>query len=176
MSRMTIAELPATPLFAGVADEDWPDLLGHSVRLEALTGEPIFLQGEEADAFYVVISGLVEVGAQPRSGRAERVLAHLGPGAVLGETSIFLGGPHSATVRAVEPTVLLRFAVAGFMEMVETRHRGAIRVLFNVGHALAVRLRSADALITDNDEASTPTQSVIENTQRARKVYPLAYI
>lgn len=139
-------ELPPTPLFGGLNQEDWPELLKTAVRLELNEGDRVFLQGEEADAFYVVLAGSVEVRVS-EEGKGQQVLAHLGTGAVIGESSLFLGGQHSASVYASEPATLLCFPKEGFMNLLGQRVPGAVRVVYNMGHALAVRLRAADSQI-----------------------------
>src|SRR5438105_2007322 len=131
-----IIEIPPTPLFGGLSQDDWPDLLKHSVRLEMAANEPVFLQGEEADAFFVVLAGSVQVRTKTPSG--ETTLAHLNAGAVLGETSLLLGGKHSASLYTAEPCTLLRFKNVAFKELIEESNRGAIRVLYNIAHTLAI--------------------------------------
>ena len=176
MTQAPIHELPATPLFAGLDNEDWPDLLGISVRLELGVGEPVFREGAPADAFFVLLKGLVEVRAKMKTGNAEKALAHLGTGAVLGETSLFLGGQHSASIYAAEPSTLLQFRNEGFLEMIRTRHRGAIQVLYNMGHTLAVRLRAADAEITAGAAAAAAAPGgIIGNADKARKIFGTDY-
>ena len=170
LQSQEVRELPSTPLFAGVEKEDWPELLGRSVRLDLKVGDSVFRQGEEADAFFVVIAGSVEVRTKMKVTNTEKSLAHLGAGAVLGETSLFVRGPHSASVRAAEPSTLLSFQTESFMDMIRTGHRGAIQVLYNIGNTLAVRLRSADEQLTG--AAYAAPSGVIGNTEKSRKIIP----
>ena len=160
--KETTEQLPSTPLFAGVTAEDWPDLLGHSTRLDFSSGQAVFRQGDPAEAFFVVLAGLVEVRVKAKTG-GDQILAHLGPGAVLGETGLFLGGQHSASLFATESTTILRFRKEGFMQMISERHRGAIQVLYNIGHTLSVRLRSADQHLSDGEGQPTATMGLITN-------------
>jgi CRP-like cAMP-binding protein len=169
MAQPTVAELAAAPLFGGVKDDDWPALLGTSTRVEMDAHQPIFLQGEPADAFYVVLSGSVEVRA--RSGDREQVLATLSAGAVLGETSLLLGGTHSASVYAAEDCTLLRFPKEAFMAAVNDGVKGAVRVLYNIAHTLAVRLRAADAHISELAQASTQGTVVKNDLDRLRNIF-----
>jgi CRP-like cAMP-binding protein len=147
-------EMPATPLFAGLEQDDWPELLKHSTRMELLTTEPVFKQGGPADAFFVVLQGTVEVRAKTAAG-PERPLAHLGQGAVIGETSLLLGGQHSASVYAAEPSTILMFPKEAFLQMIQERQSGAVRVLYNIAHTLSVRLRAADAHIAELSMSQT---------------------
>ena len=170
-------ELPPTPLFAGLEQDDWPELLKHSTRLELGAMEPVFKQGETADAFFVLLNGTVEVRARSATG-IERPLAHLAPGAVLGETSLLLGGEHSASAYAAEPSTLLMFSKDDFLEMIKQRQSGAVCVLFNIAHTLSVRLRAADSHIAELSSQQTMQAGGIvgREADRVRNIYPTEWV
>ena len=169
MAQTNAAELPATPLFGGVQDADWPALLGTATRVEMGANQPIFLQGEPADAFFVVLSGSAEV--RSRVGDSQQVLATLGSGAVLGETSLLLGGAHSASLYTAEASILLRFPKAAFMAAIDDGQHGAVRVLYNIAQALAIRLRAADAHISELAQASSHGTVVKNDLDRLRNIF-----
>ena len=83
-------------------------------------GEVILRKGELADGLILVSSGLVSVfttesvstahGAQAR----DIHLATLGAGSFIGESSVALGLPASASVRGLQPTLLLVLPRAQF--------------------------------------------------------------
>jgi predicted acylesterase/phospholipase RssA/CRP-like cAMP-binding protein len=75
------------------------------VRLES--GERLFEQGEQVDAIFCVISGRLEVLIERRS-QDPLVIASVTAGETVGEMQILSGGTRTATLRAVEPTVLVR--------------------------------------------------------------------
>jgi CRP-like cAMP-binding protein len=64
-------------------------------------GEEIVTEGREGSTFFVLLSGRVSVKAK------EREVATLGAGQSFGEMSLLTGEPRSATVSALEDTVLL---------------------------------------------------------------------
>ena len=66
------------------------------VRLEA--DEVLFLAGDPGDGCYRIEEGLLKVTMVSRSG-TERILAFLGPGAIVGELSMIDGLPRSAVGR-----------------------------------------------------------------------------
>lgn len=96
-------------------------------------GETIVREGDEADSFYLVRSGKLEVR------RGTKRLAVLQGGDSFGEVAILTGGRRNATVRALEDTQLLCLsrsdfeATVGahvgladyFRELVHIRYRGA---------------------------------------------------
>ncbi len=66
--------------------------------------EVLFKQGDQADCAYVVESGELEV-ALDRNG-AHDVLARVGPGSLLGEMALLDKSTRTATVTAIQPSVL----------------------------------------------------------------------
>src|SRR5688500_494105 len=62
-------------------------------------GEPIFLANEPSTGMYLILKGEVKVVRRNEKGDQETV-ATMGPGQTMGEISLLLGQPHSATVIA----------------------------------------------------------------------------
>jgi NADH dehydrogenase len=75
-------------------------------------GQPIIIQGELADAFYVIVRGTVEV-VRHENGH-ERALARLGAGDSFGELGLLRHQRRSATVRAVEPVDVIALGRSDF--------------------------------------------------------------
>jgi CRP/FNR family cyclic AMP-dependent transcriptional regulator len=67
------------------------------VRINA--NEVLFVAGDAGDSCYRIEDGLLKVTMVSRVGN-ERILAFLGPGAVVGELSIIDGRPRSASAVA----------------------------------------------------------------------------
>jgi CRP/FNR family transcriptional regulator, cyclic AMP receptor protein len=109
------------PLLAGIELGEIADVVG---TRELAAGEELWRQGQAAEALYVVEAGTVGVAARLPGGR-EVELATLGPREVLGELALLDHGPHTATVRALEPTRLLRLGCAEFRALVSRRDQGA---------------------------------------------------
>jgi potassium-dependent mechanosensitive channel len=75
-----------------------------------IPNEILFEEGEPGDSFYIVLAGRVEV----YSDRINKQLAILGPGQFLGELSLILGVPRTASVRALEHCRLFVIHQPGF--------------------------------------------------------------
>lgn len=71
-------------------------------------GTHLFREGEVADAAYVIQKGEVEL--YRGVGRHQRVVARVGPGAVIGDIAMFAGTPYISSARAVNPVVAFRFS------------------------------------------------------------------
>ena len=81
------------------------------VKLAA--GEVLFRQGERGELIYHLESGLLEVYREMADGTSE-VLARIEPGNYVGELGPILNLPRSASVRALEPTVVIGYTVRAF--------------------------------------------------------------
>jgi CRP/FNR family transcriptional regulator len=114
-------------LFAGAA----------SRHLEA--GEALFVAGDTGDGCYRLEQGLVKVIITSLRGE-ERILAILGPGAIVGELSVIDGGPRSASVVAVKECELSFVSRAAFKECTQ-EYPEIYHYLVDV---LAARLRETD--------------------------------
>ena len=86
---------------------------GHRQRLS--TGEVLFRQDDPGDAFYVILSGAVEVIAE----KINKVLVVLPAGKCLGEVALLLGIPRTATVRAKEDSILFAIDRASFEKLLQ---------------------------------------------------------
>ena len=100
MSHPSPEQLATVPLLAGLPDEYLRALAGYFEVEEHAAGHAIVREGSSGYAFYVVASGAVAVtqdGAE---------LRRLGAGDFFGEISIIGEGRRTATVTALEPTVV----------------------------------------------------------------------
>jgi hypothetical protein len=89
-------------------------------------GEVVFEQGDEGDAFYVVVQGSIKIS------RGQTLLATLGPREGFGEMAILDRDTRSATATASEATTMLRLDRDSFDRVVEQNPvvaRGIYRVL-----------------------------------------------
>ena len=81
-------------------------------------GTEVCRQGENGDAFYVIQSGRMEVLAKELE-ETPILKALLGPGMTFGEEALLTGKPRSATVKAVEESLLLCLNQKDFKELLE---------------------------------------------------------
>ena len=73
----------------------------------------LFIAGDPGDGCYRVEQGLLKVSMIAPTG-AERILAIVGPGAIVGELSTIDGLPRSASVTAVRDSALTFVSRAAF--------------------------------------------------------------
>ena len=101
-------------------------------------GEVLIAEGPASGHMYILISGEVEVL------RGETQVADVSePGAVFGEMAALLGSAHTATVRAVVPTIA--YYVDEAKGVLKTRPE----MSYHVSTILARRLRDATSYLAD---------------------------
>jgi predicted MFS family arabinose efflux permease len=82
------------------------------IRVPVAAGEVVLREGDESDRFFIIDSGLVEVT------QAGAVLRREGPGEFFGEIGLLRDVPRTATVTAVEDTVLQSLSREAFLAAV----------------------------------------------------------
>ncbi len=75
-------------------------------RRSYLKGQVIFSSGEICDRVYYVSRGVVKLSFVREDG-TEKIVTHLGPGSILGESGVFCGKPESVTATAAWPVDII---------------------------------------------------------------------
>ena len=88
----------------------------------------IFREGEQGDRMYLIIKGKVEVYTTSHGGY-DTVLATLESSDVFGEMSLLDDLPRSASVKALEDTILLSISRIEFQQFLENNFPVAIKLL-----------------------------------------------
>lgn len=147
MTEAPVSEtLAGLDVFAGVSPAELAPLAGRA-RMETLpAGTPLFAEGDEGTALYVVLKGAVELTQASRRGEPVR-LSLLDRGQVFGELAVFDGLPRSASATAFTDATLLVLPADAVMEALAAPGPLASAVLRNVARKLSLRLRDADAEI-----------------------------
>jgi CRP/FNR family transcriptional regulator, cyclic AMP receptor protein len=127
-----IDHLSAVPLFRGLPESAMEAVAGLASETHFADGETVTREGDEGDAFFVVVDGRLDV---TRNGMT---LRELGPGDFLGEIALIDGRPRSATVTASGPVKSLVIRRPEFLELMD--RYGAVRL--GVLMALTERVRS----------------------------------
>ena len=139
-----MAALGASALFAGLAPEALSELAGGTVERSFDSGAFLFRQGQEADGFYIVVEGELNVHRQGMDGR-EQVLHIFGAGEVCGEVPVFQGSDYPASAVATRRTRALYLPRSVFADIAE-RNPGVLMAMLA---SLSKRLRQFVDLIDD---------------------------
>ncbi len=147
---MTDDSIAHIPLFEGLPQS-------HLDKLRSIAGQTrydkeamIFLEGEDAEGFYVVLEGKVKIYKISPEGK-EQVIQVMGPGEPFAEVPVFAGGRFPAHAQAVTACRLLYFP------------RTALRDLFRRDSAMAMNMLAVLAKrlrrLTDMIESLTLKES-----------------
>jgi CRP/FNR family cyclic AMP-dependent transcriptional regulator len=133
---------PVLTLLADLPEASWKKILAIVETHHFRRGDCIIRQGERDDAFFILSSGSVEVVKFDHHGR-ETVIMEIPQGSVFGEIAFFDGAPRTATIRAREDGAAIRITRNNFEHLAAWEPQIARRILLELGHVLAVRLRWA---------------------------------
>ena len=106
------------PLFSGLPREDIAKILGKLEEKSFSSGETVFSQGDQGDAFYLIQSGAVQVVLEGKGVSREGIVV-LGPQDWFGEMALLSQEPRSATIVAVKDTTLWRLSREDWDELIE---------------------------------------------------------
>jgi len=129
--------LARVPIFASCTPEEISAIVEVAQESYFQPGQIIVTQGTPGQAFYLILSGSVEI---LRDGTS---LGAFGPGDFFGEMSLLDQAARSATIRALEQTVCLMLSSWDFKAVLERHPSIAIKLL----EVLSRRLRVADERI-----------------------------
>lgn len=127
--------LKSAPLFTGLDGEELAALAEIAEEKEFPAGEVIFEAGQAAHHLYISVRGKVEVFH--RAGSTERTVAFLGEKECFGEMAILDEEPRSASVKAVDSTLVLKVDKDSFAELIHERPQ----ISFAIFRILSSRLR-----------------------------------
>jgi CRP-like cAMP-binding protein len=135
--------LPApTNLLTGLPDRLSTGLLAGATPRHLAAGEMLFLTGDPGDGFYRVEEGLLKISIVSAAG-AERILAIVGPGSIVGDLAIIDGKPRSASVGALRDT-RLQFVSRKAFDTFATANPEIYKYLAKM---LTERLRDTDLMV-----------------------------
>ena len=135
----TVPEKVRLQLLAKFPRELSKRLLAGERTLKLREGETLFERGDAGDGCYWLRRGVLAVCVASTTGE-QRILAILGPGAIVGELAMIDGLPRSASVQAIRDCELTFLSRAAFTEMLE-RHP---ELYADIVATLAARLRQSD--------------------------------
>ena len=115
----------------------YASLRPHAEEMQVNLGEVLFYEGDRGDCFYYVVSGQLRVLTRD-SNNEMQTLGYLFPGDHCGEGALLTGKPHRATVRAVEPSTVLKISQSNFRTLT-SQHRELTPYLLNQVRDIAYR-------------------------------------
>jgi CRP-like cAMP-binding protein len=133
---------PTVDLFSALPQRFSALLFSNAKPVHLAAGQVLFVAEDTGDGCYRIEKGLLKVSLVSGSG-AERVIAILGAGAIVGELAVLDGLPRSATVQALRDSELLFLSKVKFNQYAN-KHPELCQHLLVL---LASRLRDANDVI-----------------------------
>ena len=109
-------DLKVVPIFACLTDMQRDRIVDNAADLSVQPGEWIIREGE-LPWFFVLLEGGLDV--EKEFGGTSRVRASLAPGEFFGETAIFIDSPTIGSLRAREPSRVIRLDRLLFKELID---------------------------------------------------------
>jgi CRP/FNR family transcriptional regulator, dissimilatory nitrate respiration regulator len=134
--------IASVPLFRGLPHDQVDELSAISVARDVKNGEIIFTEGEDADGFYVVVTGKVKIYKMSLDGK-EKILHIFDPPEPFGEVPVFTGMKFPAYAQAILKSRLLFFPRDAFIRVVSDNPSLGLNML----GVLSARLRQFAAQI-----------------------------
>ena len=115
----------------------YASLRPHAEEMQVNLGEVLFYEGDRGDSFYYVVSGQLRVLTRDSNDQMQ-TLGFLFPGDHFGEGALLTGKPRRATVRAVEPSTVLKISQGNFRSLT-SQHRELTPYLLDQVRDIAYR-------------------------------------
>ena len=149
--KVSLPQLRSIPLFQGLGDHALQRLLVDATfrRVEDCT--VLFIQGDEADRFYIVIDGWVKL-YRVTDGGAQAIVTIVGPGETFAEAAMFASARFPVCAEAVGTATVLAMTKRAFTESLIADPQIALAMLA----ALSGRLRHLVETIEQLQVRSTP--------------------
>jgi CRP-like cAMP-binding protein len=135
-------------LFGGLSDETLRTFAGPLQVVELEAGTVVFNEGDAGREMFVVLEGRMEVLKLSKRKR-EMVVASLRAGTWFGERALLDVMPRPATIRAAEPTRLLRVTAHDLDVLYRSNLKAYTLVVLNIAREMSRQLRLADGLLSD---------------------------
>ena len=129
-----VQSLRQVPMFRDIDPARLKLLAFTSERVQFADGQRFFVQGDAADAAYVILEGKADVTLNTPTGEIK--VAELGRNALVGEMGILSDNPRSATITAAEITVALRIDKRVFLELLMQFPQMSIAVMREIASRL----------------------------------------
>ena len=118
-------------------------------------GALVLEEGAYGPRMMIVLEGRVEILRRDGAG-VQRALATLGPGEILGEMSLLLDLPRTATVQALEALKVFAMDRQAFLELVEASDPAILKLGLQLSRVLSRRLMALNdrvlSLVAENEE------------------------
>jgi CRP/FNR family cyclic AMP-dependent transcriptional regulator len=150
--------LPSLAVFRGLVDHEIEKVCSLIATREFAANEVIANQGDLATSMFIIGRGRCQITLAPEGDDHPIILAELGVGDSIGEMALVDIQPRSATITALEPSLLFGLSNMDFLTIYEWNIPTYALMLNNICREISRRLRKANQRIcalteSANDES-----------------------
>ncbi len=150
MERPSLDQVRSHYLFTSLSPEMLRDILVSSRILELTTEQHIFMQGEDADQFFMVAEGQIKLSRLTMEGN-EKVIEILHPGQTFAEAIMFMRSHvYPVTATALSPSKVYSFRCKAFLNMLDAQPELYHTLLGNLAMRLRKQLQEIENLTMKN--------------------------
>jgi len=143
-----------------------------TVRFPA--GEPVFMAGSPADAFYIVDGGEARVELASDEPDTDAVLEYVGPGAFLGEVAVLAGNARSVSAYAHTDMTVRKVSARGLRRLFDDDPAQGILVIRALARNTALKLEGALEQLAEhvpNDGLDSEVERMVADGNAAQEVF-----
>jgi len=145
-----MVELKDFKVFADLKAEDLEKLDQLIRKIDYGADELIFMEGAPAFGFYLVFSGAVKLVKRSAKGKSQ-ILKIVGPGGLLGETTLFDKGVHNAYAKTLVPSTVGFIERGDFFYFLEHH----TKVIFRFFERLSLEVKAFQNKLAERSYASS---------------------
>ena len=148
MASIQLADFhPEMNLFDALTPEAFKKLLSIARRDTVEAGSALLREGAEGETLFIILAGKVKV--YKTGDNLEQIdIATLGSGSIFGEMSVFDGQSASASIIAVEDTIVLSIGRQRLFDFLYLNSEIAVTLMHTMIYILSSRLRKANVHAT----------------------------
>lgn len=144
------------PIFGNLSGPEVGQVLRICEEVTVPADTPVFSPGDQADGFYIINEGRVEIRIPATDGKAPTTIATLGQRSVFGEMSFLNLRKRSAWAVALTETRLNRIKGQEFYALLEKGDVAAYKVIYNFAKLIAERLRLVEEELLNALDSVSP--------------------
>jgi CRP-like cAMP-binding protein len=149
--------LRSMPFTQGMESDQIKKLASLAVEVKFAPGEVIFRDGDEATALYLIEEGQIVLEAHV-AGRGLVTMLTLGPGELLGWSSLFPPRRKTSTARVTKPTWAIAINTEKLQELCQVDHQLESEIIHRVSDIIAQRLKTTRQFLLDNFATEQPAK------------------
>lgn len=130
-----LSVLRSIPLFSGIKPEALKLLAFASDRMIFQSGQPLFREGDQSAAAYVILSGMASI--HHHDGASEQHIGDVLPPMLVGEVALFCDKPRQVSVTASSTVEALLISKDSFQKLMAACPKTMSNILSQLGEQLS---------------------------------------